>query len=41
MHKFFVTDSAKSEKIVSSAKIEEIRLTILNNLLEVRCGDKG
>lgn len=34
VHKFFVTDSAKSEKIISSSKIEEIRLTILNNLLQ-------
>ena len=33
IHKFFVTDAARSEKVVASAKIEEIRLTILNTLL--------
>lgn len=33
-HKFFITDARTSEKVVKSAKIEEIRLTILNNMLE-------
>lgn len=33
-HKFFITDGRTSEKVVKSAKIEEIRLTILNNMLE-------
>lgn len=32
-NKFYITDAATSEKIVKSAKIEEVRLTILNNLL--------
>lgn len=34
VNKFFITDAATSEKVVKSAKIEEIRLTILNCLLE-------
>lgn len=33
-HTFYVTDQARSEKIVTSAKLEEIRLTIINNLLK-------
>jgi len=33
-HKFYITDARTSEKVVKSAKIEEIRLTILNNMLE-------
>jgi len=33
-HKFYITDARSSEKVVKSAKIEEIRLTILNNMLE-------
>ena len=33
-HKFYITDERTSEKILKSAKIEEIRLTILNNMLE-------
>eukprot|EP01025_Chloroclados_australasicus_P017130 TRINITY_DN1871_c3_g1_i1.p1 TRINITY_DN1871_c3_g1~~TRINITY_DN1871_c3_g1_i1.p1 ORF type:complete len:314 (+),score=23.46 TRINITY_DN1871_c3_g1_i1:106-942(+) len=32
-NKFYITDSHTSEKVVKSDKIEEIRLTILNNLL--------
>lgn len=32
-HKFYITDSATSEKILRSRRLEEIRLTILNNLL--------
>jgi hypothetical protein len=32
-HKFYITDARTSEKVVKSAKIEEIRLTILNNML--------
>jgi UTP:GlnB (protein PII) uridylyltransferase len=32
-HRFYVTDARNSEKILRSAKLEEIRLTILNNLL--------
>ncbi len=32
-HRFYITDARKSEKVVKSAKLEEIRLTILNNLL--------
>lgn len=35
MHKFFITDANTSEKILKSARLEEIRLTILNNLLQV------
>ena len=35
MHKFFLTDAHTSEKILKSARLEEIRLTILNNLLQV------
>ncbi|KAL4431582.1 hypothetical protein ABPG77_001424 [Micractinium sp. CCAP 211/92] len=31
--KFYVTDSRTSEKIIKSAKLEEIRITILQNLL--------
>ncbi|PSC76905.1 hypothetical protein C2E20_0795 [Micractinium conductrix] len=33
-HKFYVTDARTSEKVIKSAKLEEIRLTILNNLLQ-------
>lgn len=33
-NKFYVTDAAKGEKVTSSGKLEEIRLTILNNMLE-------
>ncbi|EFN53167.1 hypothetical protein CHLNCDRAFT_136962 [Chlorella variabilis] len=33
-HKFYVTDMRTSEKVVRSAKLEEIRLTILQNLLQ-------
>lgn len=33
-HTFYVTDARTSEKVVKSAKIEEMRLVILNNLLE-------
>lgn len=33
-HKFFITDARTSEKVVKSQKIEEIRLTIFNNMLE-------
>jgi UTP:GlnB (protein PII) uridylyltransferase len=33
-HKFYITDARSSEKVVKSAKIEEIRLTILNNMLQ-------
>jgi len=33
-HKFYITDARTSEKILKSAKLEEIRLTILNNMLE-------
>lgn len=32
-HRFYVTDARSSEKVVKSAKLELIRLTILNNLL--------
>lgn len=32
-NKFYVTDVAKDEKIMSSAKLEEIRLTILNIMI--------
>jgi UTP:GlnB (protein PII) uridylyltransferase len=32
-HKFYITDSTTSEKILKSRRLEEIRLTILNNLL--------
>jgi len=32
-HKFYITDAATSEKIQKSRRLEEIRLTILNNLL--------
>lgn len=35
-HKFYITDAATSEKIVKSSRLEEIRLTILNNMLRVR-----
>lgn len=34
VHKFFITDATTSEKILKSARLEEIRLTILNNLLQ-------
>lgn len=33
-HKFYITDGRTSEKVIKSAKLEEIRLTILNNMLE-------
>ena len=33
-HKFYITDARTSEKVIKSAKLEEIRLTILNNMLE-------
>jgi len=32
-NKFYITDAHSSEKVVKSEKLEEIRLTILNNLL--------
>jgi UTP:GlnB (protein PII) uridylyltransferase len=32
-HKFYITDATTSEKILKSRRLEEIRLTILNNLL--------
>jgi len=32
-HKFFITDSHTAEKITRSARLEDIRLTILNNLM--------
>ena len=35
VHKFYLTDANTSEKILKSARLEEIRLTILNNLLQV------
>ncbi|CAD7695727.1 unnamed protein product [Ostreobium quekettii] len=31
-HRFYVTDAATSEKIVKSSRLEQIRLTILNNM---------
>ena len=34
VHKFFITDARTSEKVVKSARIEEIRLEILNCLKE-------
>lgn len=33
-NKFFITDAATSEKIVKSSRLEEIRMTILSNLLK-------
>lgn len=33
-NKFYITDALTSEKIVKSARLEEIRLTILNNLMK-------
>jgi hypothetical protein len=33
-HRFYVTDSRTSEKVIKSAKLEVIRLTILQNLLQ-------
>jgi hypothetical protein len=33
INKFYITDAQTSEKILKSARLEEIRLTILNNLL--------
>ncbi|PRW60057.1 hypothetical protein C2E21_1907 isoform A [Chlorella sorokiniana] len=33
-HRFYVTDERTSEKVVKSSKIEEIRLTILQNMME-------
>ncbi len=41
IHKFFLTDARNSEKIVKSARIEEIRLTILNCLLEFHPESEG
>eukprot|EP01026_Neomeris_dumetosa_P001608 TRINITY_DN103_c0_g1_i1.p1 TRINITY_DN103_c0_g1~~TRINITY_DN103_c0_g1_i1.p1 ORF type:complete len:329 (-),score=29.67 TRINITY_DN103_c0_g1_i1:147-1079(-) len=32
-NKFYITDAATSEKVIKSDKLEDIRLTILNNLL--------
>lgn len=32
-HKFYVTDSHSAEKITKSARLEEIRMSILQNLL--------
>ncbi|KAL6782768.1 CGL93 [Auxenochlorella protothecoides x Auxenochlorella symbiontica] len=32
-HKFYITDAETSEKVVRSSRLEEIRLTILNNML--------
>jgi hypothetical protein len=34
VHKFYITDALTSEKILKSARLEEIRLTILNNMLK-------
>lgn len=31
---FYITNARNSEKVVKSAKLEEIRLTIINNMLE-------
>ena len=33
-NKFYITDALTSEKVTRSARLEEIRLTILNNLLK-------
>ena len=33
-NKFYITDALTSEKILKSARLEEIRLTIFNNLLK-------
>jgi UTP:GlnB (protein PII) uridylyltransferase len=33
LHKFYITDSHTAEKITKSARLEEIRMTILQNLL--------
>ena len=33
-NKFYITDALTSEKITKSRRLEEIRLTILNNLLK-------
>lgn len=34
LNKFYITDALTSEKILKSARLEEIRLTILNNLMK-------
>lgn len=34
VHKFFITDARTSEKVIKSVQLEEIRLTIINNMLE-------
>lgn len=34
VHKFYITDARTSEKVVKSARIEEIRLTILDCLMQ-------
>jgi hypothetical protein len=34
LNKFYITDAYTSEKITKSRRLEEIRLTILNNLLK-------
>jgi hypothetical protein len=33
-HKFYITDARTSEKILKSSRLEEMRLTILNNMLQ-------
>ena len=33
-HTFYVTDARTSEKVTKSAKIEEMRMVIMNNLLQ-------
>ena len=34
VNKFFITDATTAEKIMKSARLEEIRLSILNNLIK-------
>ena len=33
LHKFYITDALTADKITKSARLEEIRMTILQNLL--------
>lgn len=33
LHKFYITDAGTAEKINKSARLEEIRMTVLNNLI--------
>ena len=33
-NRFYITDQRTSDKVTKSARLEEIRLTILNNLLQ-------